>query len=116
MSNTTKILLTREDFIEAIEDVAKVNEYYEKRNEFYAANGVDGYIFEPECCDTVIKLLHLFFGDFDKDGAIAQFCFRGNFGKKKKECRFVDDSRKECEILTAGDLYDYLLGNYQSEK
>lgn len=104
------VLIKKDDFIEIIEDVRKVNKYHEDKNNFFSENGVDGYIFEPECCDTVVRLLHLIFGEYDSEDEIAQFCFAGNFGKRKKECVFKDDSGEEHEIKTAGELYDYLLG------
>lgn len=104
-----KQLINKIDFIEAIEDIQKVNLYQESRNKFFAENGADGYIYEPECCATVVKLLHIIFGNLDSEEDIARFCFQGNFGKKKKECVFKDAHGQETTILSADALYDYLL-------
>ena len=102
-------MIKKDDFIEIIRDVKTGNNYYEEKNKLYQKNGVDGYLIEPECCATVIKLLHLIFGEKDKDNEIAQFCFTGSFGRKKKECLFIDDNDVKHEITDAGDLYDYLV-------
>lgn len=108
---TNKVLINKEDFIEVINDMKAVNKYHEDKNKFFAENGVDGYIFEPECSEAVGRLLHIIFGNYDSDNQIAQFCFQGNFGRKKKECVYKDEEGKETTITTAADLYDYLLSN-----
>ena len=105
-----KVMINKKDFVEVIADVRQVNQYYEEKNKLYEKNGIDGYLYEPECCATVIKLLHLIFGDLDADNEIATFCFTGNFGKKKKECLFIDDKKQEHKIEDAEALYDYLIG------
>ena len=105
-----KVLVGKDDFVQIIKDVEDVSRYQEQRNKFFAENGADGYIYEPECCETVIRLLHLIFGEYDSNDEIARFCFNGNFGKKKSECKFKDEEGKETEIKSASQLYDYLLG------
>lgn len=105
----SKILIKRSDFIEAIEEIRKAIGYREAKNKFFMQNGVDGYVYEPECCDTAVRLLHLIFGEHDVENLIARYCFAGNFGKNKKECTFFDEEGKPHEISNSDELYDYLL-------
>ena len=51
------MLLSKEEFVSAINDVENVYKYQEGLNNFFRKNNVDGYIFSPDCYTTVIKLL-----------------------------------------------------------
>ena len=61
------ILLSKEQFINAINDVENVCRYQEGLNNYFRKNNVDGYIFQPDCSSTVIGLLHTVLGEKDKD-------------------------------------------------
>ena len=60
-------MLSKEQFINAINDVENVCRYQEGLNNYFRKNNVDGYIFQPDCSSTVIGLLHTIFGEKDKD-------------------------------------------------
>lgn len=103
------VIIKKESFEEAIADIQKAIRYREAKNKFFMQNGVDGYVYEPECCATAVRLLHLIFEDHDVENLIARYCFAGNFGRNKNECTFYDEEGKPHEITNSGELYDYLL-------
>ena len=97
--------ISKEEFIKAIEDVKTVSKYHEGLNNFFRKNNVQGYIFQPDCCDTVLRLLHNVFSEGDKDKWIEYFCFDLNYGKKWEQGSIRDKYGKEIVLQTSEDLY-----------
>lgn len=104
-------MISKEEFIKAINDVEDTCRYQEGLNNYFRKNNVDGYIFQPDCTSTVISLLHTIFGIKDKDEWIDYFCFELDFGKKWKDGMIVDDCGKEIVLKTSEDLYELLENN-----
>lgn len=102
------MILSKEDFVTAINDIKLVNNYQDGLNNYFRKNNVDGYIFQPDCTDTVLRLLHIYFGDADKDNWIEHFCFDLEFGKKWKKDMIKDKDGADIKLATPEDLYDYL--------
>lgn len=102
--------ISKEDFVNIIEDVKNTNDYQNNLNNFFRLNDVDGYIYQPDCCCAVIKLLHIIFQDADAEEWISYFCFELDFGRKWKPGTINHDG-KEITLSTPEDLYDYLV-NY----
>lgn len=102
------MLLSKEEFVSAINDVENVYKYQEGLNNFFRKNNVDGYIFQPDCSPTVIKLLHGIAGEKDKDGWIDYFCFELDFGKKWKIGIITDEAGNDIVLQTPEDLYSLL--------
>jgi hypothetical protein len=100
-------MLSKKDFINAINDVEKVNRYQEGLNNYLRKNDVEGYIFQPDCSSTVINLLHNIMGEKDKDEWIDYYCFELDFGKKWKEGTINIDG-KDITLQTPEDLYNLL--------
>ena len=101
-------MLSKEQFINAINDVKNVCRYQESLNNYFRKNNVDGYIFQPDCSSTVIGLLHTIFGEKDKDEWIDYFCFELDFGKKWKEGTITEKNGTDIILKTAEDLYNLL--------
>jgi len=93
--------LSKENFIEAIEEIKKSIKYQKDFNNFFKSHDADGCIFQPDCSDALIKILHILFENSDKDNLIYKFCHKTNSGQNQKK-DFTT------HINTAGDLYDYL--------
>lgn len=106
--NNIKDIITKEVFNEIIEDIRIANDYQENLNKFFSKNGADGYIFQPDCTCSVLKLLHLIFGEKDADEWIEHFCLELNFGRKYKEGDVLDKDGKNIPLTTTDDLYRLL--------
>lgn len=100
--------LNKEDFVKAIKDVESVYKYQEGLNNFFRKNNVEGYIFQPDCTVTVLRLLHMIFIENDKDAWIEYFCFELNFGKKWEPGIIRDENGLDIKLQTPEDLYDLL--------
>lgn len=103
--------ISKEDFVNAINKIKQVNAYHEGLNNYFRKNGVDGYIFQPDCTDTALRLLHIMFGNADKDGWIEYFCIELEFGKKWAKGTVTEKDGMDIKLETAEDLYDYLQHN-----
>ena len=103
------MIINKELFIEVLEDAKKTDDYQNWLNKQLQSNGVDGYIFQPNCVDSVIKLLHNILGDADTDDMISYFCFELDYGRKWKEGMVIDSNGTDIDLSTPGKLYDYLL-------
>jgi len=56
-------MISKELFVEVLEDAKKSDDYQNWLNKQLKENGADGYIFQPTCVDSVVKLLHFYFED-----------------------------------------------------
>ena len=101
-------MISKKDFIKAIGDVENVCRYHEGLNNYFRKNNVDGYIFQPDCTSTVLRLLHSIAGIKDKDEWIDYFCFELDFGKKWCEGMITNDDGTDIVLKTAEDLYNLL--------
>lgn len=101
-------MISKEEFINAINEVERVYGYQKGLNNFFRENYVDGYIFQPDCTSTVISLLHSIFGIKDKDGWIDYFCFELDFGKNWKKGMLTAKDGTDIILRTSEDLYDLL--------
>lgn len=99
--------ITRELFCEVLADVERADQYAEGLNNYFKNNNVDGYIYQPDCACSVIKLLHELCGDADKDNWISYFCYELDFGKKSNKLN-PKYKGKEIDLSTSDNLYDFL--------
>lgn len=102
-------MICKELFIEVIEDARKSDDYQNWLNRQLRENGVEGFIFQPSCVDSVIKLLHNWFGDADADDMISYFVFELDYGRKWKDGIVIGDDGIDINLSTPGKLYDYLI-------
>lgn len=101
--------LDKKDFVDAINEVRNTNKYHEELNSFLSKHGVEGYIFQPDCVDVTLRLLHIIFGKADRDNWIEYFCFDLNFGKKWEPGFVTQKDGTDIKLETPEDLYDYLV-------
>lgn len=101
-------MLSKDEFIKALDEVEKVNKYNEELNSVFRKNGVDGYIFQPDCTATVLRLLHILFEKADKDEWIEYFCYELDFGKNWKSGIIINKDGSDIKLGTSEDLYNYL--------
>lgn len=104
-------MIRKEDFVEVLCEVREVNDYQEGLNKYFNEHGADGYLFQPDCVCSVIKLLHLMFGEKDRGEWISHFCFELDFGRKWKPGGCLDDDGQEITLSTPEELYDYLISD-----
>lgn len=102
-------MLSKEQFINAINEVHAVSKYQRGLNNFFRKNGVDGYIFQPDCTATVINILHIIMGEKDKNEWISYFCFELDYGEKWKAGTIKDENDNDIVLQTAENLYELLM-------
>ncbi len=100
--------IKKEDFIKIMEDIERADTYSEKLNRFLKNNNADGYIYQPNCVEAALRLLHLLLKDYDKNNWIEYFCLELDFGKKWKENALLDENGNNIKLKTFEDLYDLL--------
>lgn len=88
-------MISKDEFVKAIEELQWKKDYDDRLNRFFKDNEVECQMYPPDLSSTVIRLLHIQFGDADKDELIENFIFYQNFGR---------DSGKSAE-----DLYNDLI-------
>ena len=74
-------MISEKKFCKIISKIQNTWEYQGKLNDFFRNNGVDGYLFQPDCMDQVIELLEYIFHD-EEDNWISYFIFELDFGRK----------------------------------
>lgn len=104
----SRFLVSKEEFVTAIEEIKKVDDYQDGLNGYFRKNNVDGYIFQPDCIPTTLRLLHLIFGDADKEEWIDYFCNELGYGKKWKPGTAKGNNGEDIKLETPEDLYDFL--------
>ena len=100
-------MLSKEVFINVIEDVKRKCDYQSELNDFFRNHGADGYIFQPDCSESVLLLLEHIFKD--KDGWISYYCFELDFGRNWKAGMITSKDGQDIPLSTPEDLYDLLL-------
>ena len=101
-------MIKKDLFVEVLEDAKKSDDYQNWLNKQLKLNGVDGYLFQPTCVDSVIKLLHTYFSEADSNDIISYFCFDLDYGRKWKPDTISEDG-VDIDISTSEKLYDYLI-------
>ena len=105
-------MLTREQFVSAINDLQRAEDYQNGLNAYLRDNCTDGYIIQPDCSSTVVMLLEHIFGQEDMEMSdIFYFCYEIDFGRKFKIGDIVEDG-VEIDLSSADKLYDYLISNH----
>ncbi len=102
-------MINKDLFCEVMEDIKKADDYQNWLNAQLQRNGVEGYLFQPTCIDSAIKLLHFCFGNSDIDDTISYFCFELNYGRKWKEGMLTGEDGRDIVLATSSDLYNYLI-------
>lgn len=90
-----------------MDDLQKANDYQTGLNRYFKNHDVDGYIYQPDCSCSVIKLLHMVFIEKDIDEWINSFCFDFDFGRKYKDT-LKDTAGNIIPFSTSEDLYHIL--------
>lgn len=103
------MMLSKEIFVQIIEDVKKKCDYQYELNDFYKSHGADGYIFQPDCSESVLLLLENIFDD--KDNWISYFCFELDFGRNWKEGMVTSKHGDDIPLSTPEELYELLTDN-----
>ncbi len=104
-------IISKEDFKFVMSEVEKTLRYHENLNNFFRNNSVDGCIYQPDATTATLKLLHLIFGETDKDKWINYFCFDLDFGKRWKSGMVTEKDETDIKLKTVDDLYTLLCKN-----
>lgn len=102
-------IISKDEFIKAISKVKAVHEYQDGLNTYFSKNGCDGNLYQPDCTDTVLNLLHTIFGKADENEWISYFVFELEFGEKYNQ-GMIKDCEGECiDLSSTENLYNYLI-------
>jgi hypothetical protein len=106
-------MISKELFVESMNELEKAINYQIQLNDFLKDNGSDGYVYQPDCSNSVIKLLENAFNlKPDKVSGytdVSYFVYELNFGKNYQPGDVRDDDFKEVDFSSAETLYDYLI-------
>jgi len=105
------IMITKEEFLTVMKEIEYCYKYSDDLNAFFHRTNVNGYLFQPDCTETALRLLHLIFKNEDVDEWISYFCYELDFGKKWKEGMVKDKDGADIKLQTAEDLYNLLQNN-----
>lgn len=101
-----KILISKEDFVSYMNDIKAVNDYQKDLNDLFNKHNIEGYLFQPDCIDTAVKLLELVMED--SDGWISYYCWDLDFGRCYEDGMILDESGCNIKLKTIDDLYRIL--------
>ena len=101
--------ISKENFVEAINDIKEAINYQKEFNTFLNSHGAEGCVFQPDCSDALIKLLHVLFEKADKDNLIYNFCHDLSLTQKHKKSLSKNNGSSDTNLNTADELYDYLI-------
>ncbi len=104
--------ISKENFTEAIEEIKKSIKYQKELNNFFKTHNADGFIFQPDCCNELIKILHILF-EKDDDNLIYNFCNKEVLVNQRKKGSIKQFNYTKNHFNTAEELYDYLINNKQ---
>ena len=104
-------MITKDEFVAIVNEIEQVHKYSDSLNTFFHKNNVQGYLFQPNCTETALRLLHLIFKSEDTDEWISYFCYELDFGRKYKEGIVKDKDGADIKLQTAEDLYELLISN-----
>jgi len=103
-------LITKSDFVAAIESMARVDDYQNAKNSLYKKHNVDGYLIEPDNNEVVLKLLKLLIPEDTDFDAVTTFCLEKNYGHGKANQEYTDPHGIKHSMKSPEELYDYLFG------
>lgn len=106
--------VSKEDFIIYLENIQNTWEYQHDLNKFFDKHNVVGYFYQPDCTESLLKLLHNIFEN-KTDKYIEYFCYETKFGKNPIPKLFRDAQGKETLITNAGELYEFLTALYDQQ-
>lgn len=109
------MVISKELFVEAINEIKRACDYQDGLNEFLKANCADGYVIQPDCSDMLIKVIETVMGlQLNDDGYsdVSYFCYELEFGRKFKpgdvKERDCHGNEVDLDFSSAESLYDYL--------
>ena len=104
-------MLSKETFVKAMNELIRARDYQEELNNFFEAHCSDGYLYQPDCSDSLVIVLEEAMNQEPKDDGltdIAYFCYELEYGRKYKPGCYKDDNGKDIDISTPELLYDYI--------
>jgi hypothetical protein len=107
-------MLSKETFCDAVRELQRAWDYQEGLNEYFSNNGVDGYVYQPDCSETLIRVIEESMGlpiDDEIGSDLAYFCWELDFGRKFKpgDVTTVKNGKEINEDFSCAEsLYDFL--------
>ena len=105
-------MLTKETFVKAMNELIRARNYQEDLNNFFESHCSDGYIYQPDCSDSLVSVLEEAMNQKPgEDGLtdIAYFCYELEYGRKYKDGCYKNDKGEDVDISTPELLYDYIV-------
>ena len=108
-------IISKDLFCETINDLKKAEDYQRGLNDFYREHCADGFLIQPDCSLTVIKLLESMFGQDEMEMSdIYYFCYEIDFGRGYKEGCATNEGIN-IDLSCAESLYDHLISELNNK-
>ena len=105
----TDYILSKEEFIDIMENLRKADTFYAKINDVLRTYGADGYIFPPPNIDDVVFLLDKIFKQGTYESWISYFVFELEFGERYEDGCATEADGTNIDLSSAEKLYDLLV-------
>lgn len=107
-------LISKEKFIRIMDNVKNTLQFQDSFGSLLSNCNVSGYFVFPSCIDDLVDTLSLLFND--KDEWISYFVFDLDCGDKYCYGCAVREDGSDIVLITAGDLYDFLIENMEKDE
>lgn len=108
-------MISQQLFVEAIDMIRPLKDYQADKMKLWKKYGADGYLIEPSCEATMLKIIKESFGKCEELEAIETFCYKNNFGRGKGNDIYVDSYGQNHTITSSDELYMYLMTNVRGD-
>ena len=105
-------MLSKKEFVKAIGDIKRNDEFLDKINDLFLEYGSDTAIYSLGLIDTVIDLLETVFKD-KVDHWISYWIYECDFGETYKEGDVTEENGTIIHLGNAEELYDFLIKNME---
>lgn len=104
-------MLREETFVSALNEMKRAWDYQEGLNDYFKDNGVDGYVFQPDCSNNLLEVIEEAMGlERDENGCtcVSWFCLEADFGRKFKPGDWKVNG-EDVDLSTPEALYAYII-------
>lgn len=105
-----KNILSKEKFVKVINNIIRVNNFYDKIRDLFAEHNGEFCPILPDLENDLVEVLEIMFGQDEDDygSDIGYFCYEIDYGRAwKPGCLTVNN--EDIDISTPEKLYDWLI-------
>lgn len=88
--------------------IKTVCDFEDRLNDLLDEYALDSFLFVPKCVDECIELMHIMFGDKDKDEWISYFIYEMEWGNRWTPGTIKDSDGSDIPLGSINDLWNLL--------